>query len=124
MQKYQLQCIYNYQQQLAIGGVTWKSPDGRLLYVLERDDEWVDEALLALREDPQGLPVVKLPYLILMKLQASRTQDLADVSRMLGGADEHELGRVREVMKRYQADSLDDLESLIQLGKLERQRKR
>ena len=38
---------------------------------------------------PDGLPIIDLPYLVLMKLSASRTQDLADISRMLGLADEH-----------------------------------
>ena len=38
------------------------------------------------RQAPDGLPVIALRYLVLMKLEAGRTQDLADVSRMHGGA--------------------------------------
>jgi hypothetical protein len=56
-----------------------------------------------------------------MKLQASRAQDIADLSRMLGGADEELLGQFRAVVKTYMDDALEDLESLITLGKLEYQ---
>ena len=115
---------FEHQNKLLIGGWTWKSHDGRMLDVVENDEAWVDEALLSLVTDPQGLPVLRLPYLILMKFRASRTQDLADISRMLGEADEAEIGKVRSVIVRFLSDALDDLESLIQLGKLERKKER
>ncbi len=114
---------YLFQQELLIGGSMWESPDKRTLDVLEREDDWVDEALRNVGEDPQGLPVVKLPYLVLMKLQSSRTQDIADVSRMLGGADESTLAEVVRVAEMYLSESVEDVRSLIQLGKLERNRK-
>lgn len=115
---------FEYQNKLLIGGSTWKSHDGRMLNVIENDEAWVDEALLSLEVDPQGLPVLRLPYLVLMKFQASRTQDLADISRMLGGADEKEISKVRSVVGIFLPDAADDLESLIQLGKLERRKER
>jgi hypothetical protein len=31
-------------QELPIGGSMWESPDKRALDILERDDEWVDDA--------------------------------------------------------------------------------
>jgi hypothetical protein len=71
------------------------------------------------RISPDNQPVVDLPYLILMKLEASRTNDLSDISRMLGQASERELDEVRKVIEMYDPNSLEDLESLIQLGKLE-----
>lgn len=115
---------YDFQQTLLIGGTAWKSPDGRSLDVIESDHEWVDEALSSPGKDPQGLPVVQLPYLILMKLQASRTQDLADVSRMLGGAEENAIEKARDILRRFLPEAVDDLESLVQLGRLERRRGR
>ncbi len=54
-----------------------------------------------------------------MKLSASRTQDLADVSRMLGLAEEKELGKIRKIIKTYLPTAAEDLESLLTLGKLE-----
>lgn len=109
-----------FQQPSLIGRSTWKAPDGRMLDVIERDDAWVEEALRSPSSDPQGLPVLRLPFLVLMKVQSSRTQDLADVSRMLGGADEDTLAHVLRVVREYLPESVDDVQSLIQLGKLER----
>ena len=43
---------------------------------------------------------------------------------MLGGADEKEISKVRSIVGRFLADAVDDLESLIQLGKLERKEER
>lgn len=111
---------FEFEQELVIGGSTWKSPDGRSLDILESNDPWVDEALRDVGTDPQGLPVLKLGFLVLMKLQSSRTQDLADVSRMLGGANEREFTDVLRVIAEYLPDAIEDLKSLIQLGKLER----
>ena len=56
-----------------------------------------------------------------MKLIAGRSQDLADVSRMLGGATEIRLLEVKQTIDRYLPNSVEDLESLIILGKLELQ---
>jgi hypothetical protein len=54
-----------------------------------------------------------------MKLDASRTRDLSDISRMLGLASDRELDEVRRTIERYDSNSAEDLESLILLGKLE-----
>jgi hypothetical protein len=106
---------------LAIGGSTWRLPDGTMLDVIESDKPWVQRALQSPQRGPDGLPYVDLAHLVLMKLQAGRTQDLADVSRMLGAADGPALERVRAVVSSYLSDASDDLESLIALGKLELQ---
>jgi hypothetical protein len=108
-----------YLQDLSIGGTTWRAPDGQLLDVVESAEPWVPEALRQLQTDLQGLPVLSLPYLVLMKIQAGRTQDLADASRMLGLASAELRQATRQVVKRWQPDALEDLESLIALGELE-----
>ena len=54
-----------------------------------------------------------------MKMKASRSQDIADLTRMLGGADENALEEVRKAIKTYLPDAVEDLESFIYLGKLE-----
>ncbi|NER06578.1 MAG: hypothetical protein F6K17_30350 [Okeania sp. SIO3C4] len=104
---------------LSIGGSQWKLPDNTSLDVLQGEDDWVEEAIANPNYAPDGLPIIALPYLILMKLSASRTQDLADISRMLGLAKEKELDKVREVIRIYLSTAQEDLESLITLGKLE-----
>lgn len=65
------------------------------------------------------MPYIDLPYLILMKLRSSRVQDIADISRMMGCADEKEILRVKQVIQNNSPEDLEDLESLIYLGKLE-----
>jgi hypothetical protein len=104
---------------LNILGSQWQLADGTSLDVLEGEDEWVPKAIANPNYSPDGLPIIALPYLILMKIAASRTQDLADVSRMLGMASDNELEKVRKVINTYLPTASEDLESLITLGKLE-----
>lgn len=104
---------------LSIAGSQWQLADHTLLDVLEAEDDWVDLALAQPNYSPDGLPIIALPYLVLMKLSASRTQDLADISRMLGLATEQDLAAVQEVILRYLPTATEDLESLILLGRLE-----
>ena len=54
-----------------------------------------------------------------MKFQSGRVQDLADVTRMLGQADQKMLQAIRQFFARTLPDETDDLESLITLGRLE-----
>jgi hypothetical protein len=104
---------------LSIGGASWELLDGTVLDVISSSQSWVTAALLSPRLSPDGQPVIDLPYLVLMKLGASRTTDLSDISRMLGQAEDQELTRVRQAIELYDPNSLEDLESLIQLGKIE-----
>ncbi|MGQ9625701.1 MAG: hypothetical protein ACUVV0_02200 [Anaerolineae bacterium] len=112
-----------YQGELSIGGSSWLSPEGIAIEVLEREEPWLPEALAEAQgnRDAQGLPILPLPYLVLMKFQAGRIQDLADAARMLGQADEKALAEVRALFARYAPADIEDLESLIALGKLEMQ---
>ncbi|MEG5000617.1 hypothetical protein [Microcoleus sp. B4-D4] len=105
--------------ELSIGGSTWKLPDGTYLDVIESRDSWVREAIRNPNNAPDGLPIIGLPYLVLMKLKASRGIDIGDLTRMLGGADETALRLVRMAVQDFLPDAVEDLESLIVLGKLE-----
>jgi len=105
---------------LNIEGSQWELPDGTSLDVLEAQAHWATEAIATPNPAPDGLPYIALPYLVLMKLQASRSQDLADVSRMMGGVQEPTLTEVKKVIQAYLPNASEDLESLIMLGQLER----
>lgn len=107
------------QGDLIIGGSSWRLADGSQLDILVSDEPWVREALATANRDAADLPIVSLPFLVLLKLRASRAVDIGDLSRMLGGADEADLGEVRQVIMRYDPEALEDLESLIYLGHLE-----
>ena len=105
--------------ELSIGGSSWQLPDGSILDVIESQQPWVAVAIANPNTAPDNLPIIGLPYLIIMKLQASRGIDMGDLTRMLGGADKTALELVRKTVKTYLPDAVEDLESLIVLGKLE-----
>ena len=85
------------------------------------DEPWLAEALDEAERnlDAQGLPVLPLRYLVLTKWHAGRVQDLADITRMLGQADEDTLASVRALFRQVLPEAHEDLESLIELGRLE-----
>jgi hypothetical protein len=67
--------------ELSIGGTSWQLPDQTILDILSDNKPWVNKALEQPQVSPDGQPVIDLPYLILMKLAASRTTDISDISR-------------------------------------------
>lgn len=103
----------------SVGGTRWNRPNATALDVRETDEPWAGEAISRPQKGPDGLPVIALPYLVLMKMQASRGIDIGDLGRMLGAADDAALAETRNVIHRYLPDGVEDLESLIFLGKLE-----
>jgi hypothetical protein len=112
---------YKVVSRLAVPGFLVRAADGAEIDVILGSYPWLNEALAHIRQDPAGYPVLDLPYLVIMKLAASRLQDTADLSRMLGLASDDELARVRAAVGRYAPDDVADLESLIYLGRYEMQ---
>ncbi len=104
-----------------IGGSAWRMPDGKMLDMIEGHEPWWIDALnqAQTNRDTHRLPVLPLHYLVLIKFQAGRVQDIADVTRMLGLASEAALNEVRELFQQHAPTDVNDLESLIALGKLE-----
>ncbi len=107
------------QGALTIGGATWQLQGGTVLDVIESSAPWAREAIYSPVEDATGLPIIRLPYLVLMKLAAGRVQDLADMTRMLGASDDALLQQVRSVVQLYAPDASEDIESMIILGEME-----
>ncbi|MBI3988315.1 MAG: hypothetical protein HY347_01725 [candidate division NC10 bacterium] len=114
---------FQYQGELSVRGSSWLSPDGCFVDVLEWGEPWCAQAIAQAEQnrDAQGLPVLPFHFLVLMKFQAGRVQDLADITRMLGQADEEKLAVVRALFAERAPEDLEDLQSLIILGKLEMQ---
>jgi hypothetical protein len=107
------------EQRLAFGGTGWLTPDGTGLDVLESHAPWLPDAIAHPNRSPTGLPVISLPYLVLMKLEASRSIDVGDLTRMLGQADEALRDQVRAVVRTYRHEDAEDVESLMILGDIE-----
>ncbi len=112
---------FEYQCELSVGGSSWLSAEGAPVDVVEMAEPWLAGALTEARRnlDPQGFSVLPLRYLVLMKFQSGRVQDLADATRMLGQASEDLLDSVRKLFGQLLPEDMDDLESLIALGQLE-----
>jgi hypothetical protein len=107
-----------------LSGWTWSSLDeGYDLDLFTMRHPWAAAALRQAKVDARtGLPTLPMVYLVLMKLAASRTTDIADLARVLGGRSEEELREAREAVRRFgDPDDLDDLEKLIALGRMERE---
>lgn len=112
---------FRFVGKLSIGGSTWRTPAGEIVAIIEGAEEWWPTALLAAQNnrDAQGLPVLPLAFLVLMKFKAGRARDLGDITQMLGLADEAALDEVRQLFAQYAPKDQADLESLILLGKME-----
>jgi hypothetical protein len=112
---------YRYQGELSISGSTWLDAQGVAVEVLEIGGSWFTHAVQEAQKnrDPQGLPALPLPYLILMKFQAGHSIGIGDIARMLGLAAEDQLTEERALFEEMLPDEREDLESLIRPGKLE-----
>ena len=104
-------------------GIDERAAEDEIVYVssgegtTSQGEFW--EALNTAVRDADDRPFVSLPFLVLMKLESGRLQDLADISRMLGCADEASVDEVRTIIAQYRPQDMDDLESMHHLGKLE-----
>ncbi len=101
------------------GGIPQCELNGMALDVQEENAPWAAEAVAHPAFAPNGLPVIALPYLVLMKMQASRGIDIGDLSRVLGAANDKAIAEVHHVVDAYLPDDVEDLEGLIYLGRLE-----
>lgn len=112
---------YRVIGQLSIGGFTVQisDPDAMPIDVLTRDDPWLDDALAHPVYDNAGYPVLGRPYLVLIKLQAGRTQDLADVQRLLARTPSTERAAIRDLVERFSPELVEDYDSLVTLADLE-----
>jgi hypothetical protein len=116
-----LKAGYHVTGVLSIGGfsVQGGDPTAPPIDILTRADAWLDTALAQPVADPAGYPVLSRPYLILLKLQAGRTQDLADVQRLLAHVPYPERAIFRDIVERYAPDLVEDYDSLCTLADLE-----
>ncbi len=110
---------YSVITPLAVPGYLLLSPERIKINIFFGTYLWLRQALAKPNRDAAGLPVLDLPYLVLMKSQADRVQGWGDVIRMLGLASPDQLPQTRQVVKRYAPDIVDDLETMIYLGELE-----
>jgi hypothetical protein len=112
---------YRMASRLAVPGYLMISTEGTEVDILFGNHPWLKEALRNPARDLAGYPVIKLPYLVMMKMEAQRTRDLGDLGTILGWASDADLDEVRAVVAHYVPEDLEDLKSLIFIGKKERE---
>ncbi len=91
----------------------------RRLDVLALAMPWVGPALATARPGPTGLPVVVLPYLVVMKLTSGTSGDLDDLARLLGGTNAGERDAVRAAVRAYRPAASNDVERLVAASRRE-----
>ena len=107
---------------LSIGGFSIRRPnteDSPPVDVLVSNEAWFQEALALPGRDAAWLPVMPRPYLILLKMEAGRSQDLVDVQRMLRDTPQSERSSTRALIAHHAPEMVEDYEALIQLADIE-----
>ena len=104
---------------LIVPGVLLRSPDGVEIDLIYGRYPWLDNALAHAQTDAAGYPVIALPYLVLLKMWATRDQDWTDITRMLTTATDEQINDVRKVIAQHSPEDSDDLETMIYLAKRE-----
>jgi hypothetical protein len=104
---------------ISFGGSSWQSPNGELINLLHAPDQsWVSAALDFPITTPEGLPVIDLPYLLILKLAATRAVDISDIVGMLQQANEPEKQRIRQVIATHRNDLLEDFDQFEAIAQL------
>jgi hypothetical protein len=84
--------------------------------ILTRQDVWLDAALAQPGRDSAGYPVLGRSYLIMLKLEAGRTQDLADVQRLLAQTPAEERASTCKLVQQHIPELLEDYDALVTLA--------
>lgn len=110
---------YTITGTLTIGGFTAERADAMPIDILTGSQSWLDRALAAPARDVAGYPVLARPYLMLLKLQAGRMQDLTDVQRMLRDTPRAERQATAAMIAALDHDLAEEFAALITLADLE-----
>ncbi|RRR76246.1 MAG: hypothetical protein EI684_03390 [Candidatus Viridilinea halotolerans] len=111
---------YHITGPLSIGGFTAHASAATApIDVITSSAPWLEEALTTPTYDVVGFPVMPRPYLLLLKLQAGRSQDLADIQRLLRGTSVEERSHMRTIIANADLDLVEDFEALCTLADLE-----
>lgn len=104
---------------ISFGGSSWQSPNGELIDLLHAPEQaWVTAALDNPITTAEGLQMVDLPYLLILKLSATRAVDLSDIIGMLQQASDNEKQRIRQIIETYRSDLLEDFEQFVAIAQL------
>jgi len=104
---------------LTIGGTSWTLDDGIGLDLLTSRVPWITRAFAAPRSW-QGISLIDLPYLIVMKMATGRVRDEADVAGLLAHAPVEVVAEVRRVVAAEAPERAEDVDTYLFIGQAER----
>lgn len=81
--------------------------------------KWFNLAKSKAQLDAFGNACLDIPFIVLMKFEAFRTQDASDISRMLGQCSEAQIRRIKKVFLTYFPEDEEDFNQLLEIGKYE-----
>lgn len=112
---------FSYFGERTIGGGQWATSNGYSVDVIALNDWWCARAIeeAQTNRDPHGNPILPLPHLVYMKFLANRAKEMCDLAQILGQATEAQLAATRALFRRDLPGEIEDLASLIVLGRLE-----
>lgn len=104
------------QRPITIGGLAGVTADGHELDLISPNQSWTDEAVRSAKPTQYG-NMISSPYLVLMKLWASRgAQDDTDMLYVLKNMDKATLIQTKRLVKKHLPNEVEDLESLISMA--------
>jgi hypothetical protein len=115
----QLENIHIHSDDVEIMGGAWRSAEGELLDLLYTPNlAWAYRAGHAMTA-PDGLRVIALPYLILLKLLARRNRDILDIEELLQYCDEQKIAEIRAVIAKAMPALAEDLDQHIAIAQMD-----
>jgi hypothetical protein len=118
----QLENIHIHSDDVEIMGGAWRSAEGELLDLLYTPNlAWARTALHPKNTmtAPDGLRVIALPYLILLKLLARRNRDILDIEELLQYCDEQKIAEIRAVIAKAMPALAEDLDQHIAIAQMD-----
>ena len=104
---------------ISFGGSSWQSANGELIDLLHAPNQsWVAIALDSPIKTSEGLQIIDLPYLLILKLSATRAVDISDIVGMLQHASDDEKQRIRQVIETHRSDLLEDFNQFCAIAQL------
>lgn len=98
-----------------IGGIAGTLPNGTEIDLVSPSEPWVDAAVASAVDSPHGKMISK-PYLVLLKLRASRgPQDDTDMIQTLKNMTDEEIDVARQAVAQYLPNDTEDLETMIMM---------
>lgn len=102
-------------QPITLGGISGRLASGAEIDILSPAKPWVKQAISNAIITPQG-KVISPPFLVLMKLWASRgAQDDADMLHVLKKMTSEQLDQTMTLIKHYLPNEVEDLEQLVMM---------